>query len=160
MEDFGKYLSVPYASERIRQGYTRYWNDYEKHKYYFSISCLTEHGIFNKRACNSGTTPNRLILYSSYLSISDRMLHYFIAYLLMPKHSNDSQINDTKMKLIYIVKNKLKVNWAYEIIHHMHHQRGLIGGLPLARLITKIIKFCGVDLTGEPTKKILLRTVR
>lgn len=36
----------------------------------------------------------------------------------------------------------------------MHHQRGLIGGLPHARLITKILKFCGVDLTGEPKKKI------
>lgn len=152
MEEFGKCLDVPYEDGWTRQGFTCGWDGYEKHKYYFSISRLSEHELYTKRARNSGSTPNWLIMYFSNLSMSDRMLSNFIAYILLPKHSNHSQINDTKMQIIYVVKNKLKINWAYVIMHHMHHQRWLSGGLPYVRLITKILEFFDINLIGEPKK--------
>lgn len=67
----------------------------------------------------------------------------------MPKFSNYSQIIDTKMKVIYAVKKKLQVNWAYLIMHHMVSQNKISGGLPYARLITKILQTYGIDLCGE-----------
>lgn len=36
----------------------------------------------------------------------------------------------------------------------MHHQRGLSGGLPYDRLVTKIMEYCGIDLRDEPKKKV------
>lgn len=62
----------------------------------------------NNRARNSSS--NLLILSGKNLSIIDRILHYFILYILMPKHSNRSKISDTEMQIICAVKNRLKVN--------------------------------------------------
>ncbi|KAI5433285.1 hypothetical protein KIW84_020533 [Lathyrus oleraceus] len=81
------------------------------------------------------------------------MLHYFIAYILMPKHSNHYQINDTEMQIIYAVKKKLQGNWAYVIMHHMFHQKKL----SYARLVTKIIQFCQINLHGESRFKMIAK---
>lgn len=110
---------------------------------------MSEQEIYNKRARNSGSTLNRHILYYANLTVSCRMIHYFIRYNLIPKFSNHSQINDTKMQIIYAVKNRLKVNWAYLITHHMISQNKISGGLPYVRLVTKILQYCGIDLKGE-----------
>lgn len=130
MEDFGKCLDVPYEGENICQDLTCDWDNYEKNKYYYNISKFIEQEIYVKRSRNVGFAPNQLILYSSNLSISDCVLPYFIAYILMPKHANHYQINDTEMQIIYVVKNNLKVNWAYVIMYHMIHQNKFFGGLP------------------------------
>lgn len=72
----------------------------------------------------------------------------------MLKHSNHSRINDTEMQIIYVVKNKLQVNWAYIIMHHMVHQKKLFDGLPYARLITKVLEFYQIDLHGKSRFKM------
>lgn len=77
------------------------------------------------------------------------MLHYLITYVLMLKQSNHSQIGDLELQLIYAIKNKIQVNWAYTIMYHMRHQNSLIGGLPYARLITKILEGWGIDLKWD-----------
>lgn len=66
------------------------------------------------------------------------MLHYLISYVLMPKNSNHSQIGDIELQLIYAIKNKIAVNWADTIMHHMKHQQSLTRGLPYTMLISKI----------------------
>lgn len=108
MEEFGKFLDVPSEGERTCHGYNIDWPCYNKINHYFSISRLTEHEINNKRSHNIAL--NRLILSTNNPSVIDRMLHYFIYYILMPKHSIHSQTNDTEMQIIYAVKNNLKVN--------------------------------------------------
>lgn len=37
---------------------------------------------------------------------------------------------------------------------HMQHLRGLSGGVPYARLITRVMEFCECDLKREPIKKM------
>lgn len=61
------------------------------------------------------------------------------------------------MHIIYVIKNRFMVNWAYVIMLHMQHQLGLSGDLPYARLITRILEYCGVDLKREPKKKMSSR---
>lgn len=85
MEDFRRCLDVYFEGERIFQGSTCDWVDYEKNRHYYSISRLNEQEIYVKRARNARAAPNSHILYSTNLSVSDRMLHYFIAYILIPK---------------------------------------------------------------------------
>lgn len=82
------------------------------------------------------------------------MLHYIIAYILMSKHSNHSNFFDVEMQLIYAISKRIKVNWAYIMMFHMQHQLGLSGGLPYARLITKILEYREVDLKKEPKKRM------
>lgn len=85
-------------------------------------------------------------MFGSNLSVSDRMLHYNIAYVLLPKHLNHSRINELELQVIYVVKNNIKVNWAFTILHHMGHLRNLSGGLPYAWMITTILNYVGMDL--------------
>lgn len=148
--EFGKCLGFPSEGERIRLGYSCDWQGYEKLQYYFSISRFTKQEIFSKKHSAS----NQLILYSSNLSVSDRMLHYFIAYILLPKHSNNSQISDTEMQALYALKNHIKVNWAYVIMFHMLHEWGLTGGLPYGILVTKILKYFDISFKREPKKEV------
>lgn len=149
LEDLGKCLKVPYEGESIMMNFTCDWAGYEKWKYFYSINMLFEYKLYYKREKNYGITPNRHIFYSANLSVSDGMLHYFTFYILMPKYSNHFQINYTEMQVSYAIKNKLQVNWAYVIMQHMISQRKLSGGLPYARLITKIMKSFDIDLNVE-----------
>lgn len=59
MEDFNRCLDVPFDGERICQGFTCDWNSYQKNRYYYNISRLTQQEIYNKRARNDGSAPNR-----------------------------------------------------------------------------------------------------
>lgn len=58
------------------------------------------------------------------------------------------------MQLIYAIKKRIRVNWEYTILYHMKHQQRFSGGLPYARLITKIMRFYEVDLKIEPKNKM------
>jgi hypothetical protein len=58
---------------------------------------------------------------------------------------------------MYAIKNKIQVNWSYTIMYHMKHQQSLTGGLPYARLISKILEACGIDLKREPKQKMTAR---
>ena len=58
------------------------------------------------------------------------------------------------MQLIYEIKNTIKVDWDFVIMKHMQHQQGFSGGLPYARLITRILEHCGIDLKRQPKKNM------
>jgi hypothetical protein len=149
-EEFGKCLDVPFEGQTIQKLFVQEWQGYSKVNYYFIISRLTQQDILSKK----NPASSRLILYGKNLFVSDRILYFIIAYILMPENSNHFQIGDFEMQLIYDIKQWIKVNWGYSIMFHMQHQQGLRGGLPYARLITKILEFCGVDLKREPKKRM------
>lgn len=148
LEDFGKCLGVPSEGARIRHSVVcddEGFENYEKFAYYFSISRISEQELASRNA-----SSERVHLYSATLSGSDRMLHYLIAYIFLPKHSNHSQISDVDMQLIFAIKNRIKVNWAYVIMHYMRHQRNLRGSLPYGHIISLILDYCNVPLNREP----------
>ncbi|KAF1868078.1 hypothetical protein Lal_00034020 [Lupinus albus] len=43
-------------------------------------------------------------------NLKDRLLHYFLSYVIIPKYSNHSQINDM---------HNLDINWALTLMNHM-----------------------------------------
>ncbi|KAI5444191.1 hypothetical protein KIW84_012714 [Lathyrus oleraceus] len=107
LEDFGKCLGVPFEGARIRHSVVcddEGFENYEKFAYYFSISRISEQELASRNA-----SSERLHLYSATLSVSDCMLYYLIAYILLPKHSNHSQISDVDMQLIFAIKNRIKM---------------------------------------------------
>lgn len=94
------------------------------------------------------------------LSVSDRMLHYVLAYVLVPKHANHSQVSELELQLIRAMKLNLKINWPYVIYQHMMHQLSLSGGLPYGRIVSRILEFYGVPLQREPKTSMSVRTVK
>ncbi|KAF1893081.1 hypothetical protein Lal_00041643 [Lupinus albus] len=67
------------------------------------------------------TVKNRDILFAGYLTLEDRLIHYFLSYVILPKFSNHSQINDNE-------SNVALPKWPYAIF------------------ITKILEYFGVPL--------------
>lgn len=153
MDSFGSILGIPHEGEFIRQGFQPNdgeWESYSKMDYYFQIYRGSQADVLSGQNLSS----SRVLCYANNLSIGDRMLHYVIAYVLLSKHSNHSQINDVEMQLIYAIKKNIKVNWALTIMYHMKHQQILSGGLPYARLISRFLEANGLDLRREPQNKM------
>lgn len=118
--------------------------------YFFHICRVPQQAILSKK----NPASSRLLQFAKNLTVSHRVLYYLITCVLMPKLSNHSQMGDLELQLIYAIKNKIQVNLAYTIMYHMKHQQSLTDGLPYARLITKILEGCEIDLKWEPKKKM------
>lgn len=146
LEDLENCPNVPFKGQKILHGYVLECSEYNEMDNYISILRMTQEEIQSKQ----NTSSSRFIFSASNLTVSDRMLHFIIAYILVPKHSNHSQIGDTEMQFLYSIKKGIRINWAYTILFHMQHQQRLSGGIPYARLITKIMNFYEVDLKREP----------
>ncbi|KAF1894388.1 hypothetical protein Lal_00027147 [Lupinus albus] len=89
------------------------------------------------------------ILSAGYLMLEDRLVHYFLTYVILPKFSNHSQISDIELQLMYAIKFNIKINWTKMIMHQMWHVRGSQSLLPYAIFITKILEHFAVPLEGE-----------
>ncbi|KAF1869427.1 hypothetical protein Lal_00022916 [Lupinus albus] len=96
------------------------------------------------------TVKNRDILFAGYLTLEDRLIHYFLTYVILPKFSNHSQISDIELQLMYAIKFNIKIT-------KMWHVRGSQSSLPYAIFITKILEHFGVSLDGETKVALNLR---
>ncbi|KAF1877060.1 hypothetical protein Lal_00033613 [Lupinus albus] len=97
----------------------------------------------------SETVKNRDILSVGYLKLEDRLLHYFLSNVILPKFSNHSQISDIELQLMYAKKYKIKINWAQMIMRQMWTIRGSQCPLLYAIFITNILKHFKVSTDGE-----------
>ncbi|KAF1862605.1 hypothetical protein Lal_00014145 [Lupinus albus] len=102
------------------------------------------------------TVKSRDILVVGNLNLEDHLLHYFLSYVIIPKYSNHSQINDMKLQLIYALKHNLDINWALTVMNHMWSVRETNSPLPYAIIISNILEHFGVSTAGE--SKITLNT--
>ncbi|KAF1894376.1 hypothetical protein Lal_00027135 [Lupinus albus] len=103
------------------------------------------------------TVKNRDILSARYLTLEDRLINYFLSYVILPKFSNHSQISDIELQLMYAINFNIKINWAKMIMYQMWHVRGSQSPLPYAIFITKILVHFGVPLEGEIKVALNLR---
>ncbi|KAF1889036.1 hypothetical protein Lal_00015580 [Lupinus albus] len=71
------------------------WDDYDRKKFYLSIYRISKEEIERrKQQCLGETIKNQDILSVGYLTLEDRLVHYFFTYVILPKFSNHSKIND------------------------------------------------------------------
>lgn len=88
------------------------WENYSKHAFYYSLSRLSEHQFYNKRKKSFGGDNLERVYWSlAKFSIDDRMLHYFLVYVVVPRFSNHCTITDPKMMLLYSIKTHFHVDW-------------------------------------------------
>ncbi|KAF1874279.1 hypothetical protein Lal_00035358 [Lupinus albus] len=107
------------------------WDDYDRKKFYLSICRISKEEIERqKQQSLCETVKNRDIISAGYLTPDDRLIHYFMSYVILPKFSNHSQICDIELQLIL---------------------------LPYAIFITKILEHFGEPLEGETKVALNLR---
>lgn len=109
MDSFGTMLGIPDEGEFIYQGFQPNdgeWEHYSKMDFYFQICRGSQADVLSGKNLSS----SRIFCYAKNLTVSDWMLHYIIAYVLLSKNSNHYQINDVEMQLIYAIKKNIKVN--------------------------------------------------
>ncbi|KAF1858896.1 hypothetical protein Lal_00042998 [Lupinus albus] len=134
------------------------WDDYDRKKFYLSIFRISKEEIERrKQQCLGETAKNRDILSPEYLTLEDRLIHYFLSYVILPKFSNHSQISDIELQLMYAIKFNIKINWTKMIMNQMWHVRCSQSKLPYAIFITKILEHFGISLEGETKVALNLR---
>ncbi|KAF1879846.1 hypothetical protein Lal_00037349 [Lupinus albus] len=103
------------------------------------------------------TVKNRDILSAGYLTLEDRLIHYFLSYVILPNFSNHSQISDIELQLMYAIKFNIIINWTKMIMNQMWHVHSSQSPLPYAIFITKILEHFSVPLEGETKVALKLR---
>ncbi|KAF1866194.1 hypothetical protein Lal_00024191 [Lupinus albus] len=118
---------IPMTGDITSFGLVCDWDDYDRKKFYLSICRIPKEEIKrqNQQSCGE-TVKNKDILSAGYFTLEDRLVHYFLTYVTLPKFSNHSQINDIELQLI---------------------------PLPYAIFITKILEHFGVSLDDPVTRR-------
>ncbi|KAI5389759.1 hypothetical protein KIW84_075164 [Lathyrus oleraceus] len=126
------------------------WEDYSKHAFYYSLSRLSEHQLYNKRKKSFGGDNSERVYWSpTKFSIDDRMLHYFMVYVIVPRFSNHCTITDPEMMLLYAIKTHFRVDRGHTILSRMMSHDEYAEGLPYAHFLTKIFCHFNINLENE-----------
>jgi hypothetical protein len=147
--EFGKCLKIAFEGVEIRTSHDPQLRDYVKKDFYYNISRISERAFIEKRRKTCGRLPDKPFWSAGNLTLDDRILHYFLCYVLVSKASNLASITNPEMQLMYAVKNKIPVNWASVILHHMASHSEKSASLSYARLLTKVFKKFKVNVTNE-----------
>ncbi|KAF1892943.1 hypothetical protein Lal_00048542 [Lupinus albus] len=83
------------------------------------------------------------------LIVENRLLHYFLEYVIFEKGSKYSQVNDFELQLLYGILNMESINWSFIIFQLMINQTTKFGLLAYAFAITRILQKFNVDFTIE-----------
>ncbi|KAF1884113.1 hypothetical protein Lal_00046400 [Lupinus albus] len=146
----GRAIFTPKYGDITGFGLVCDWDDYDRKKFYLSICRISKEEIERRKQQSLGeTVKNTNILSVGYLTLEDRLVHYFLTYVILPKFSNHSQISDIELQLMYAIKLNIKINLTKMIMQQMWHVRGSQSPLPYAIFITKILEHFGVPLEGE-----------
>lgn len=98
----------------------------------------------------AGQRTARTLRYAKHLTVNDRMLHYIICYVLVPKDSNHSQISELEMQIIFAIKNNIRINWILTMMFHLRSHLSLSTRLPYGRLISRILEQTDLEISREP----------
>jgi len=149
VEEFGRVLGIPSQGLVLLQGnIPEDWQPYSKMDVFVDMCRPTQRDTVRQQLAT------KFNMFGSSLSVSDRMLHLIIAYVLFPKNSNHSRVNEFELMVLLALRRGIEVNWALSIMRHMQLMASLKGGLPYARAISHIVRNAGVLLQREPKKNM------
>lgn len=149
VSDIGAIFEIPTGGHKF-VGTKAPWEDYSKHAFYYSLSRLSEHQFYNKRKKSfRGDNLERVYWSPAKFSIDDRMLYYFLIYVIVPRFSNHCTITDPKMMLLYAIKTHFCVDWGHTILSHMMSHDEYAVGLLYAHLLTKIFRNFNINMENE-----------
>ncbi|KAI5428538.1 hypothetical protein KIW84_033502 [Lathyrus oleraceus] len=116
----GQILDIPSGGHMLYDPEDEVWNDYNKREFYFGLSRISEGEYHVKRVeSHGGEEPPKDFWSARNFFINDGLLHYFLAYVMLPRNSNHCTVTDTKMQALYAIKNDITLNWSRLILHHI-----------------------------------------
>ncbi|KAF1864643.1 hypothetical protein Lal_00039278 [Lupinus albus] len=148
LTEFGECLSLPSTGVMLGSFIECPWSGFNKREFYFSLCRFSEAEISRKRS-RSAAGSSRETLGVGNLTVENRLLHYFMEYVIFHKGSNYSQVNDFELQLLYGILNMESINWSFVIFQLMINQTTKSGPLPYAFEITRILQKFNVDFTIE-----------
>ncbi|KAF1891457.1 hypothetical protein Lal_00039587 [Lupinus albus] len=150
----GRAIFTPKYGDITGFGLVCDWNDYDRKKFYLFICRISKEEIERRKQRSLGeTAKKRDILSTGYRTLEDRLVHYFLTYVILPKFSNQSQISDIELQLMYVIKYNIKINWTKMIMQQMSHVRDSQSPFPYVIFITKILEHFGVSLDDLVTHR-------
>lgn len=107
--------------EALLQSETKDKNDeFKKIEVYLSMCRVPREEALGKRQkTEEGAAKYKLILFVGNLHLNEIMMHYFLAYVIIPKETNYSQLTKFKVKLLDALKHNVIVIWPYVVKNHM-----------------------------------------
>lgn len=144
----GQILDIPSGGHMLYDPEDELWNDYNKREFYFGSIRISEGEYHEKRVeSHGGEEPPKDFWSAGNFFINDRLLHYFLAYVILPRNSNHCIVTDAEMQALYAIKNDISLNWSRLILHHMMTHTNKLKFLPYAWFITCIMEYFNVDFS-------------
>ncbi|KAI5416177.1 hypothetical protein KIW84_041285 [Lathyrus oleraceus] len=95
----GQILDIPSGGHMLYDPEDEVWNDYNKREFYFGSSRISEGEYHVKRVeSHGGEEPPKDFWSAGNFFINDRLLHYFLAYVIFPRNSNHCTVTDMEMQ--------------------------------------------------------------
>ncbi|KAJ1393662.1 Myb/SANT-like domain [Sesbania bispinosa] len=113
----------------------RSWENYDRTE---AVKGMIKQGLQPPNKVNAGS-----------LNVEDRLLHYTLARILIPRGSNYAQLTEEDIFVLWAMKERILINRPLYIGQHMPKVKARkMTDLPYAMLITKMFDHYGVD-TGK-----------
>ncbi|KAI5402214.1 hypothetical protein KIW84_050007 [Lathyrus oleraceus] len=129
----GQILDIPSGGHMLYDPEDEVWSDYNKREFYFGSSRISESEYHVKRVeSHGGEEPPKDFWSAGNFFINDRLLPYFLAYVIFPRNSNHCTITDMDMQALYAIKNDISLNWSRLILHHLMTHNNKFKSLPYA----------------------------
>lgn len=146
LDNIAMSLGIPSSGYFLRKGFTFTdgpWAEYSTMEYFYSICRVPREQVM------AGQRTARTLRYAKHFTVNDRMLHYIICYVLVPKDYNHSQISELEMQIIFAIKNKIRINWILTMMYHLRSHLSLSTRLPYGCLISRILEQTDMEIDRE-----------
>ncbi|KAJ1413046.1 hypothetical protein SESBI_19977 [Sesbania bispinosa] len=108
------------------------WENYDRTE---ALKGMIKQGLQPPNKVNAGS-----------LNVEDRLLHYTLARIMIPRGSNYAQLTEEDIFVLWAMKERILINWPLYICQHMQKVKARkMTDLPYAMLITKMFDHYGVD---------------
>ncbi|KAJ1402277.1 hypothetical protein SESBI_28172 [Sesbania bispinosa] len=129
-------VGLKFQGEKLEVGNIRAWERYDRDE---AVKAMIRVGLQQPSKVNTGS-----------LKVEDRLLHYTLARILIPRGSNYAQLTEEDIFVLWVIKERILINWPYYICQHMQKVKARkTTDLPYAMLITKLLEHYGVDTAKE-----------
>ena len=87
--------------------------------------------------------------------MENRLIRYFLAYVIFPKTNNHAQMNTTELYMLKAIVEGKQIDWAFQIRQHIIKSDELEGTkLPYGCHLTNIFRANGIVLDNEWKVKV------
>lgn len=107
VKELGEALDISYEGAKIKINHNANLPGYEKNKFYYGIARIYEQEFFQKSKKIVGGNPERKSRATVIFTIDYKLIHYFLAYVVVSNFSNFSIVNDCEMHILYAIKNNI-----------------------------------------------------